>query len=290
MAKNTSDELTTRQRQSLKIMREKAARKRRQFWQSRLLLVGLAVFSVTVVGGGLWLSLSGAGARAWTQTVDSAYALTGKAGFSVQAIYLEGRNRTSMAVIHQALGIQRGDPILQFSLDEARQRLEKIESVHFAAIERALPDAVYVRIIEREPVALWQHQGRLSLVDNNGKVMSGLDIAPYKQLPLIVGDNAPAHIGELIEILSADAELAKQFIAAVRVGDRRWDIRLTNGIEVKLPETDAAVAWKALADMESRDKLLERSVKTIDLRLGGRLFITVNPQDVPRGKGNAKET
>ncbi len=290
MAKKKQDELTPRQRQSRQIMRDKAARKRRQFWQLRLLIGCTAVCMVIGIGGGSWLVFSNAGQRTWAATVDGAYTLSARAGLAVQAIYLEGRNRTAMEDIEKALGIKRGDSILRVNLDEARARLEHVESVHFAAVERALPNAIYVRVVEREPVALWQHQGKLSLVDDKGSVMSGLDIAPYKQLPLIVGDDAPAHIGELMGILAADADLARQFAAAVRVGDRRWNIKLVSGIEVKLPETQPEAAWKILAEMESRQKLLDRAVKVIDLRMDGRLFITVAPQDMPRRAAGAKET
>ncbi len=140
----------------------------------------------------LWLWKSGAAVRTAQAVADEAYGLTVKGGFAVQALYLEGRNRTSMDDIDKALGIKKGDPILQFSISDARDRLEKIESVKFAAVERALPGTLYVRIVEREPVALWQHQGKVSLVDDNGAVMNGIDSAPYQHLPLIVGDDAPS--------------------------------------------------------------------------------------------------
>lgn len=290
MAKKKQDELTTRQLQSRKIMREKAARKRRQAWTQRLLVAGLALLAVTVLGGGSWLMLSGAGARAWTQTVDGAYAITARAGLSVQSIYLEGRNRTAMQEINAALGIRQGDPILRISLDEARRRLEKIESVRFAAVERALPDALYIRVIEREPVALWQHQGKLAPVDDNGVVMHGIEAEPYKHLPLIVGDGAPGRIGELMELLAAEPDLTKDFAAALRMGDRRWNIRLSNGTEILLPENDALAAWKKLAELQASQKLLDRAVKIVDLRVEGRLFITVAPADMPRRATGAKET
>lgn len=290
MAKKKPDELTPRERQSRQIMREKAARKRRQAWTHRLLTTGLAVLAVAGVSGGSWLWLSGAGARAWTQTVDGAYALTAQAGLNVQSIYLEGRNRTAMEDINAALDIRQGFPILRVSLDEARQRLEKIESVRFAAVERALPDALYIRIVEREPVALWQRQGKLLPVDDNGVVMHGIDSEPYRHLPLIVGDGAPKHVGELMEILAAEPDLTKDFAAALRMGERRWNIRLANGTEILLPENDALAAWKKLAELQASQKLLDRAVKVIDLRIEGRLFITLAPADMPKKTANAKET
>jgi cell division protein FtsQ len=121
-------------------------------------------------------------------------------------------------------------------------------------------------------------------------VMSGIDASPYQKLPLIVGSDAPAHVAELMEILAAEPELATRFVAAVRVGERRWNIRLSDNIEVRLPEKEPASAWKRLAELQSAQQLLDRNVKVIDLRVDGRLFIKLAPEDMPGKPVNAKET
>lgn len=284
-----SNKLTPRQRQSQQIMREKAARKRRlAVWRRVRWGLGGAA-ALTLLGGGAWLWHSGVAARTVTAAVDGSWRLTSRAGFSLSSIYLEGRSRTAMQDVENALGIRKGDPILRFPLDEMRQRLEKIESVKQAAVERELPGTLYVRIVEREPVALWQNEGNLLPVDDNGVVMRGIETAA--PLPLIVGEGAPEHVGDLMEILAAAPELAERFSAAVYVGGRRWNIRLSQGIEVRLPEDGAAEAWRQLATLQAGQKLLDRDVKVIDLRLGGRLFIEVAPQPAPDSRrAAAKET
>lgn len=289
MARNT-DTLSPRQRQSQRIMREKAAKKKRRVILHRCAVAGGALLVLAVVGGTAWAIKSGAAARAAGQTVDAAYGLTARAGFALKDIYLEGRGRTPMAAVEQALDIRQGDPILRLSLAETRERLEAIDSVKMAAVERALPDTLYVRIVEREPVALWQHEGKLALVDDNGAVMSDVDAKAYGRLPLIVGEGAPGHVGDLLAILASDAALAKQFVAGVFVGERRWNIRLKSGVEVKLPEADPVGAWKKLAALEADRQLLERDVRVIDLRLDGRLFMTLPPAAPHAGTAGAKET
>ncbi|NBX03754.1 MAG: FtsQ-type POTRA domain-containing protein, partial [Alphaproteobacteria bacterium] len=157
MARRKDDGLTVRQRQSQEIKRQKAALKKRKAVMHKL-RIGLLIFGgVVVLAGSIWGFKTSVISRTMAAVSDSFYAMTGRAGFYVQAMYLEGRNRTPMSAIDEALGVKKGDPILRLSLDDARERLEKIESVRFAAVERALPGAVYVRIVEREPVALWQN-------------------------------------------------------------------------------------------------------------------------------------
>ena len=290
MARRKDDGLTARQRQSQQIMRQKAAMKKRQAFM-RKLRIGLLVAGVVVaLAGSAWGWKVGVVGRVVTAASDAFYNMTARAGFSVQAMYLEGRNRTPMSEIDAALGIKKGAPILRLSLDEARANLEKIESVRFAAVERALPGALYVRIVEREPVAMWQHQGKMALVDDNGVVMNGLDVEPYKNLPLIVGDDAPNHVAELMDILAQAPELAKRFSSAIRMGGRRWNIRLAGNVEIKLPEEAPAQAWKRLAELQTKEQLLDRDVKVIDLRVEDRLFIKLAPDVQPQKAGNARET
>lgn len=291
MAKKKQDELTPRQRQSKQIMRAKAVRKKRQALLRRVQWVGGIAVTLLVTVGGTWAYLSGAMQRTTDAAMDSAYRASAGAGFSVQGLYLEGRNRTQMQEIEQALGIRRGESIFKVDLDAARERLERIESIRFAAVERALPHTLFVRIIEREPVALWQQNGKIALVDDNGAVMRGIEVAPYRNLPLIIGDDAPKHVREVLAMLAAEPALAGRVAAAIRTGNRRWNIRLENGAEVKLPEENALAAWQTLADLQERQKLLDRSVKMVDLRLSGRLFITLRPQLSPVSRAaNAKDT
>jgi len=290
MAKKKSDDLTPRQRQSQRIMREKAARKRRQAWRKRAQIAGLSTLAVALIGGGAWFTFSGVGAKIVTGTSNGLYRMSAKAGFDIQSVYLEGRSRTALVDINKALGMTKGQSIFRADLDSMRTELEKIDSVKMAAVERALPHTLYVRIVEREPVALWQNNARLALVDDAGIVMNGIDAAPYAHLPLIIGDGAPAHVAELMTILTSEPALAERFAAAIYTGERRWNIRFQNGSEVKLPEKNPLSAWKILAGLQARQQLLDRAVKVVDLRLPDRLFITLSPQDMPSRAGNAKDT
>jgi cell division protein FtsQ len=282
--------LTPRQRQSQQIMREKKAKKRKDELKRKLQFAGGAVLGVLVASVAGFSFYSGAFQNTVKNAVDSAYQATARSGLALQSLHIEGRSRTPMEEIQKALGVKKNDPILQLSLDDIRERLKAIPSVREAAVERSLPGALYVRIVEREPVALWQNQGELSLVDDKGIIMQGLDIAPYRNLPLIVGDGAPAHVAELMDILAASPEIMRQFASAIRVGDRRWNIRLQGDIEVKLPEQDASLALAKMIEMDKQEQLLKRDIKVIDLRVPDRVFIKLSPELFKPTPSGTKET
>ena len=69
-------------------------------------------------------------------------------------------------------------------------------------------------------------------------------------LLLLGGAGAPEHVGELLLLLAYEPAVAQQLRAAVWVGQRRWNLVLTNGVEIWLPEEDAVAALQQLAKLD----------------------------------------
>lgn len=203
------------------------------------------------------------------------------AGMTVQDISVDGRSLVSKEAVLAALNIRRGDPLLQFDAQAARARLESIEWVEAAIVERRLPDGIYVKLKERNAVALWQRGKDFILIDQQGRQVRNVDPNYYGHLPLIAGAGAPEQITALSLLLLEVPVIGKRVRAAVWVGQRRWNLTLDNMIEVQLPEEDAASALKKLAELDLKQQLLSRDLKSIDLRLADRLVLQLNPQPEP---------
>ena len=293
MARNTTKKtkkLTSRQRQTQKIMREKNAKKKRQALVKKT-QYGCAAVAVLVAGiSGFLIWKHSLVSYAYNTVVNGAYQLTVDAGFGFETLYLEGRSRTPVEDIRKAILLKDGAPLLQASLDDIRQRLQSISSVHTAYVERELPNRLNVRIVERKPVAIWQYKKEYTLIDDNGVAMPDIKVSSHPNLPLVVGKDAPASVGEVLRLLQAEKKLAPRFEAAVRISSRRWNIRLSGDTEVKLPEKSPVAAWTKLAEIQEKQALLDRDVEVIDLRIKGRLFITLPTEEVPGKSGHAKET
>jgi cell division protein FtsQ len=150
--------------------------------------------------------------------------------------------------------------------------------VRTAVIERRLPDTLYVRLVERKPLALWQHGGTLDLIDREGAVIPVARLDRFVKLPMVVGEGAASHAAELLEMLASEPDLAARVSAAIRVGERRWNLRIDNTIDVLLPPDETASAWSQLAGLERSSAILKREVLTIDLRLPDRLVLRVSPE------------
>jgi cell division protein FtsQ len=235
---------------------------------------GVGALVLALGGAGYALSRPGALAGFATATGHGALAATGALGLKVNQILVEGRARVPAPTVMATLGVTRGAPILGVGVADLRQRLEAIAWVESALVERRLPDTIFVRLTERQPLALWQNGGRFSVIDAKGVVVQD-EVGEFASLPIVVGDDAPAHAESLLLLLATEPDLQKRVTAAVRVGGRRWNLKLDNGIDVRLPEDDAASAWSRLAALERENKLLSRDVVAIDLRLPDRLIVRV---------------
>lgn len=200
-------------------------------------------------------------------------------GLRVDHVVVEGRNKTPEAMLRAALGIRPGEPILAYSLDEARARLESIKWVEHATVERRLPATIVVRLVERRPFAVWQMDGRFSLVDRDGAVVTDSNVSAFAgQVPLVVGAGAPQGAAALVDALATQPDLQARMVAAVRVGERRWNLHMKNGADVMLPEGAEGLALARLAALQASHALLDRKLAVIDMRLPDRLVVRPQPE------------
>ena len=234
------------------------------------------------------IGLAGAWAARTLQPGQSLATLRDRIGAGtslvVQDVVIEGRSLTPEPMLRAALGVSRGDKLLGISLDAARQRIEGLTWVEHATVERRLPGTLVVQLTERRPFAVWQSGGKFQLIDRAGQVVAeqdpAKDAAAFAVLPLVVGPGAPEHAAALLDQLAAQPALRARVVAAVRVGERRWNLRLNNGADVLLPEGAELPAMARLMELHATQALLDRPLQTLDMRLPDRMVI--RPQAEPR--------
>ncbi len=281
-------------------MNAAAAKRRRRRWTARwrrgILWIGVPVILATGAYGTI-LATRGSGGESVLHGVSRRLLdASASLGLRVSDIRVEGRATTDRETILEALGAHPGAAILAVDPVRAKQQLESLPWVRSALIERRLPDTIYVRLVEREPMALWQHGGKIELIDHIGAVIPVTRLDRFAKLPMVVGEDAASHAAGLLAMLSSEPDLAARVTAAVDVGGRRWNLRIDNSIDVLLPSDDPAAAWADLARLQRNSAILQRDVQAIDLRLPDRLVVRVAPEppkETPpakKGRPPAKNT
>jgi cell division protein FtsQ len=194
-------------------------------------------------------------------------------GFGVSQVHLDGQRETSESAILAALGIGPDSSLLSVDAGEARARLVSLPWIEQATVRKTYPGTVYVQIRERAAAALWQRGSQLSVIDRDGNVLAdGLD-ARFVELPLLVGSDANEQVDTILTLLAGFPEIRERTRAAVYVGGRRWDVVLTNGVQIRLPEHGAREALASLVEIDRREQLFDRDIASIDVRLRDRIAI-----------------
>jgi cell division protein FtsQ len=149
--------------------------------------------------------------------------------------------------------------------------------VKTAHIQRQLPDKVLINIQERRPSGRWQKNGRLTLIDEDGVTIRKLSGNLFQHLPIIIGNDAPAKVKQVLPILKKEPELFRRVKALTFVGGRRWNVRVDDKIDIKLPEKQIDKAWSHLATIEKGHKVLNRDVIAVDMRIIDQFIIKLTP-------------
>jgi cell division protein FtsQ len=258
------------------IMNRRAGQTARLAYWGKRIGVSLCVLGV-VAYGGFYLWTSGWIAQTERRIENKIYDVTADVGFAVKNLMVEGRTYTERDDLMRRIGIERDDPTFEADLGDIETRLEQISWVRDAVVERRLPDTVYVRLMERTPLALWQRKNELVAVDAEGNVLTSEDLGRFRNLLIIVGDDAPLHAADLAAMVAAEPDLKSRVESAKWVGDRRWDLYLKNGAIVRMPEDDIGQAVRRLAEAQKDGALMDRKVESIDLRDPVRIVVQTKP-------------
>lgn len=203
-------------------------------------------------------------------------------GLKATDIVLTGQIETSEQDVFDSLGLGKNGSLLGFDATAARERVLSLPWVKDVAIRKLYPGKLTVALAEKRAVAVWQHNDRLTVVERSGKPITKFGIADlisnrFSYLPHLVGQGAPESASQILPLVAEHPVIAEQVASYVRVADRRWDLELVNGMRVKLPEAGVAKRLDYLAELAGDDRLLEREVAVVDMRLSDRVALQLLP-------------
>ena len=210
-------------------------------------------------------------------------------GFAVDDVRMAGNKETSDIDVLEKLELTGWTSLVGFDADAARERIAGLPWVESASVRKIYPDVLEVTIEERKAFAIWQHGRELSLIDAEGRI-----IAPFRQerfatLPLVIGRGANERAAEFLSRLDRVPGLAARTKALIRVADRRWDLRLENGIAIRLPEFGEDAAVDEIVRLDREQGILSRDIAAVDMRLEDRLVVQLTPDAVVRREAALKE-
>ena len=234
---------------------------------SAVLFLGMTILHSVIMGG--YLDYDGS---PWAKMPGK---LSSLIGFAADDIRIKGLVHQDAAMVLNALDITPGGSLVGFDAANAKALLENLDWVSTAQVQRLFPNQLEISVVERMPFAVWQRAGSYYVIDRSGSAMSNVTPGKLPALPLVTGEGAQFAVADLVNQLEVSPDLSLKMNGAARVGQRRWNLYLDNGITILLPEKNVAGALTRLAAMESSQHLLSKGIRSVDLRFPGRVIVGI---------------
>lgn len=197
-------------------------------------------------------------------------------GFGISTVGLAGNAHLSREEILAVAGVTGRRSLLFLDVAEARDRLKASPWIADATVQKFYPDRLEIAVTEREAFALWQKAGRVGVIAADGTLLETYITPAFAHLPLVVGTGAEKRAKEFLALLDGYPDIRDEVTASVLVGERRWNLRLRIGIDVRLPESGVAQALERLSHLDRDKNLLNRDLRAIDLRLPDRVTVQLS--------------
>jgi len=207
---------------------------------------------------------------------DTRNGIANSAGFRITSVAIHGRKQLSQDEVLAIGGVNGRSSLLFLDAATVRDKLKANPWIGEATVLKLYPGHLKIDIVERSPYALWQQDGRVSVIADDGAVLEPYVARRFVSLPLVVGKGADTRARDFLALLARYPQVRVATKAAIFVGERRWNLRLKDGLDVRLPENDVGNALAALSKLDKEDKLFSRDIVAVDMRLPDRLTVQLS--------------
>src|SRR6266550_3967317 len=207
---------------------------------------------------------------------DTRNGVANSAGFRITSVAINGRRQLSQDEVLAIGGVNGRSSLLFLDAAGVRDKLKANPWIGEATVLKLYPGHLKIDIVERSPFALWQQGGRLSVIADDGTMLEPYVSRRFLSLPLVVGKGAETGARDFLALLARYPQVRAATKAAIFVGERRWNLRLKDGLDVRLPENDVGNALAALSKLDKEEKLFSRDIVAVDMRLPDRLTVQLS--------------
>lgn len=209
-------------------------------------------------------------------------------GFGLDVVTISGQRELTAAEVLAVAGLSERNSLPFIDVREVRERIKTAPLVREASVRKLYPDRLVIEVTERDAHALWQKDGEIFVISADGTPIDTIHDDRFVNLPFVVGEGANERVAEFQKILDAAGDLKSKIRAGVLVTHRRWNIKLTTGVDVKLPEAGAEAAIASLARLAKDQKIIDKDLISIDMRVPGRLVARLT-EEAAAARAEAKK-
>jgi cell division septal protein FtsQ len=218
----------------------------------------------------------------WTVYTTISY-LAAAPRFEVKKLSVSGLKRVEENQIIAKAGFEVGTNVFRLNLREIRNRVEELQWVRHAMVERVLPDQIIIKVIEREPIGLARIRGEIYQFDLDGKI---LDPDPIRgsSFPILDGLRAESDKENLPKVAiykKVLEELGPNSLSQVHInaGGEVTVVSSNDPFLVNLGTTDFRNRWIKYLQLKPQIEQRYPQAVRVDLRFKNQVIVRMQEDD-----------
>ena len=198
-------------------------------------------------------------------------------GFKIENVLITGTRNLSDNYIKDIIEIYKDRSIFNIDLSSVYNKIKQNSWVRKVSIERVLPNIIKIKILENQPIAIWQNKKNNKLITANGDIIFDGNVNDFKNdFPIIKGNKSKENISSILKILETNQSFYKNIWSLTFINERRWDLHFHQGLVVRLPSKDIRKAWEKIIKLQKNYNVLNLKLTEIDLRNPKQILGKIN--------------
>ena len=198
-------------------------------------------------------------------------------GFKIENVLITGTRNLSDNYIKDIIEIYKDRSIFNIDLSSVYNKIKQNSWVRKVSIERVLPNIIKIKILENQPIAIWQNKKNNKLITANGDIIFDGNVNDFKNdFPIIKGNKSKENISSILEILETNQNFYENIWSLTFINERRWDLHFNQGLVVRLPSKDIKKAWEKIIRLQKNYNVLNLKLTEIDLRNPKQILGKIN--------------
>ena len=198
-------------------------------------------------------------------------------GFKIENVLITGTRNLSNNYIKDIIEIYKDGSIFNVDLSSIYNKIKQNSWVKEVSIERVLPNIIKIKILENQPIAIWQNKKNNKLITANGDIIFDGNVNDFKNdFPIIKGNKSKENISSILEILETNQNFYENIWSLTFINERRWDLHFNQGLVVRLPSKDIKKAWEKIIKLQKNYNVLNLRLTEIDLRNPKQILGKIN--------------
>jgi cell division protein FtsQ len=198
-------------------------------------------------------------------------------GFKIENVLITGTRNLSNNYIKDIIEIYKDRSIFNIDLSSIYNKIKQNSWVKDVSIERVLPNIIKIKILENQPIAIWQNKKTNKLITSNGDIIFDGNVNDFKNdFPIVKGNKSKENISYILEILETNQNFYENIWSLTFINERRWDLHFNQGLIVRLPSKDIKKAWEKIIKLQKNYNVLNLKLTEIDLRNPKQILGKIN--------------